>query len=1523
MKSLIISKSARITLRNLALAVPWRAAGFLGLASALHAVPPVTNGLVVWLSADSINPADTNQVRVVGADTFVKLWNDGSGGGHHATNATAIEQPQYIASGLNGKPVLRFTEASPSKMFLGDLSGSFPTAASFFAVSTINGDGRYNLFDNCNSDSRWVANTWTESKPGVFRNAREEAGFTYATWPQSGSHVFAMESSSSIYRFVKDGAQIGTATANYYNGSGRNWTIGCRPDGDQTLNGDIPELILYNRVLTTTEADMVGAYLTNKYALTSTYPAPPAPAVPTALIAAPLSSGAIQLTWSSALGATSYNVSATNVSTSVEQVITGVSSPYNFNGLTTGTTYSLKISSTNSTATSAYSAPPVTALSPVGKACDILTFVFPGLPDASISGTSISMSVPAGTNVTNLAPSYTVSPSATGIPSSGSSRNFTSPQTYKITAQDGSTQDYTVTVTPLPASSAKNILTFGPGADISGNNIIWSVPFGTNLTSLAPTYTVSPLSTGSPASGSGVNFTTPQTYTIMAENGSTQSYSVSVISLLGAPTAINVNYSGGSHASLNGYDYNDLSASGSGTHVAPLAYSGNYWNDFNFGGNNSSNLKDSHSLSTGIGLVSTMQAGPWADWDGLGHNRMLISGLISTYPTYTKILALTGLIPAHTYSLAIASLHGTGGQTSTFKVGSVEKALAYTSVTDWTEGKTHVQLTGLIPTADGTLNVEAKSTGELVLNGLQIVDTTPQNDILSFTFPTYGNATISGTNISITVPYGTDVSAFAPTYTLSYGATCVLNSGSTQNFTNPVHYVVTATNNSTKDYTVTVNVNPIPDPQFTLTAPSIWDGRQEITVQATVTNAALLASTGGTNLNYKWSVDGIAAAQTSVAGTMTLTFAQGNGPMTVTLVMDNGGRPTSQTVTINVQQPTNEAWVQRTPDIDEKPVDGQFFARDDSGYGKIFYLGNQSGTPDTVYLKVYQAVNGVETQYGTTLRQALVGGSYNFSAPILGGLYTYKVVYGTTTGGIDSPLATVSNLICGDAYLFEGQSNTSAETPNNGTPPESGYYTSDWIRTYGTINSDGSVGSIVGGWGNAVRTRTWGTPDYGKYQVGCWGMHFARTLLDRYKIPICIINGAKGGTRIDQHLRNEANPEDQSTIYGRLLTRLKAAKLTHGVRAVLWHQGEQDQGREGPYAGDFDYKWYHQNFANVSGAWRKNYPNIKNYYIFQIWPAACGDTSANDMLRETQRTLPYLYSNMRIMSTLGIVPGSGCHYNIPGYEFMANLITPLVEQDHYSRSASEVLTAADLKKAYFTTAAHTEIALEFGQNMAWNPGAPGLIYLDGLAGKVASGSASGAVVKLQLTAPSTASTITYLTGSIPWSQANLLYGSNGIAALTFAQVPLTTSTIVPYTSWITGKGLSSANAAGDADPDHDGIQNALEYVLGGEPNPATVGSNSSPLLPTTSSSNGDMTFTFKRKDASEGAVALSFQWSTDLTFTTFNTVPVGAVSSTVNGIVINVVEDSPDPATDLIVITVPAAKAAGGKLFGRLNATAP
>jgi alpha-galactosidase len=85
------------------------------------------------------------------------------------------------------------------------------------------------------------------------------------------------------------------------------------------------------------------------------------------------------------------------------------------------------------------------------SARDILTFNFPGLPASTFSGTNINVTVPHGTDVSALAPVFTLSPLATCSPVSGAVRNFATPQSYTVTAQDGSTQTYTVTVTASPS----------------------------------------------------------------------------------------------------------------------------------------------------------------------------------------------------------------------------------------------------------------------------------------------------------------------------------------------------------------------------------------------------------------------------------------------------------------------------------------------------------------------------------------------------------------------------------------------------------------------------------------------------------------------------------------------------------------------------------------------------------------------------------------------------------------------------------------------------------------------------------------------------------------------------------------------------------------------------------------------------------------------------------------------------------------------------------------------------------------
>ena len=87
---------------------------------------------------------------------------------------------------------------------------------------------------------------------------------------------------------------------------------------------------------------------------------------------------------------------------------------------------------------------PKAELSSPGK--NLWAFTVPGATSVDQTGTNIGVYLPAGTDVQALAPSFAMSPAATAVPVSGTSRDFTKPQTYTVTAQNGSTRVFRVTV---------------------------------------------------------------------------------------------------------------------------------------------------------------------------------------------------------------------------------------------------------------------------------------------------------------------------------------------------------------------------------------------------------------------------------------------------------------------------------------------------------------------------------------------------------------------------------------------------------------------------------------------------------------------------------------------------------------------------------------------------------------------------------------------------------------------------------------------------------------------------------------------------------------------------------------------------------------------------------------------------------------------------------------------------------------------------------------------------------------------
>lgn len=560
----------------------------------------------------------------------------------------------------------------------------------------------------------------------------------------------------------------------------------------------------------------------------------------------------------------------------------------------------------------------------------------------------------------------------------------------------------------------------------------------------------------------------------------------------------------------------------------------------------------------------------------------------------------------------------------------------------------------------------------------------------------------------------------------------------------------------TREVPVTVE-EAIPDPVVALEGPTRWDGRRLTGVSARLVNAAALRTAGAPETRFTWHVEGFAATHEADGGQLRLVRAHRSGSLRVRVVASNGGEDVEQFVQVEVRTPARDPWVQRSPGAMELPEDDQFYARDEGGEGTVTCTGHaKAGKGSRVFVRVMSEDGRVREAAG----RAGKSGAYSVSVRIPAGLTRHRVEVGTRVGREEQVFHVATNVVCGDVFLVMGQSNAVATDFGKDEPPGP----SPWVRSFGSMSGEAEPPV---GWGEAV-ARGKGSESF---QVGYWALELGRRLVEAEKVPVCLINGAVGGTRIDQHQRNAARPDDPSTLYGRLLWRTRAARLTHGVRGILWHQGENDQGADGP-TGGFGWETYRRLFGDLYGSWKRDYPNVRHVHVFQIWPRACamGVGDSDDRLREVQRRLPEDFDGVHVMSTLGIDPPGGCHYPAAGYAEIARLVFPLVERDHYGRRPSGHVTAPNILAAHFAGAARDEVELEFDQPMAWTDGLEKDLWV-GLRGgpRVVGGKAEGHRVRLRLEGPTTDRTISYLEGR-SWKPGRVLRGANGIAALTFCDV---------------------------------------------------------------------------------------------------------------------------------------------------------
>ena len=167
---------------------------------------------------------------------------------------------------------------------------------------------------------------------------------------------------------------------------------------------------------------------------------------------------------------------------------------------------------------------------------------------AGVTGTinetakTLAVTMPTGTNVTALVATFTTTGAGAKLgavaQTSGTTPNdFTNPVAYTVTAADGTTATYTVTVS-VALSSAKATTAYSL-AGVTGTinetakTIAVTMPTGTNVTALVATFTTTGagVKVGAVAQTSGTtpnNFTGPVAYTVTAADNTTATYTVTV-----------------------------------------------------------------------------------------------------------------------------------------------------------------------------------------------------------------------------------------------------------------------------------------------------------------------------------------------------------------------------------------------------------------------------------------------------------------------------------------------------------------------------------------------------------------------------------------------------------------------------------------------------------------------------------------------------------------------------------------------------------------------------------------------------------------------------------------------------------------------------------------------------------------------------------------------------------------------------------------------------------------------------------
>ncbi len=245
--------------------------------------PTDISGLSLWFDADDPRTLFSNTsgtTRATTDATALALWSDKSGNGRNAYQATGASQPLLKTNILNNKNIVRFDGsndilATAAAQVANTTDGSFTafavaqrtTASGFMTV--VNQDN--STATRCSQFLNFAGNGNVESI-GFVGGTPKFAYTLSGTISTSNFYILESTASTSTISAYSNGiVGSGSATGGNLAVPSQAVSLGAYPTGQQYLNGDIAEVLLYNSVLSSTNRIKVEQYLQNKWGVNTPF----------------------------------------------------------------------------------------------------------------------------------------------------------------------------------------------------------------------------------------------------------------------------------------------------------------------------------------------------------------------------------------------------------------------------------------------------------------------------------------------------------------------------------------------------------------------------------------------------------------------------------------------------------------------------------------------------------------------------------------------------------------------------------------------------------------------------------------------------------------------------------------------------------------------------------------------------------------------------------------------------------------------------------------------------------------------------------------------------------------------------------------------------------------------------------------------------------------------------------------------------------------------------------------------------